>query len=131
MPISMDEKYFRVYPLYFDAGVSISKGRKCPVEKSIQKPTFKEIKQALDLLGIKHEEEPEKIHPKETKEKGRFKIFQKTSKREFIGTLVAKIKELREKATTRVKSSGNPLNLVPKSRKKAKKLAKEAAQNKL
>ncbi|ELA42853.1 uncharacterized protein VICG_00168 [Vittaforma corneae ATCC 50505] len=115
------EKCFIIYPIYINSSVSLGRGRKYSLKNSVSKPTFKEIKHALDSLGVKYEEEPEKMHPKEGKEKGRFRIDKAHTRKYIVDNLAPKISELRAQADARTKSGSNLLNLVPKSRKKSKK----------
>jgi signal recognition particle subunit SEC65 len=115
------EKSFRIYPIYLDATLSIKKGRKYSIQNTIAKPTFKEIKQSLDLLKIKYEAQPDKMHPKTISEKGQFIVNCESSKQSIACMIVKKIQEIRANASLKIKGSGNILNLVPKSKKKGKK----------
>lgn len=115
------EDNFTVYPVYFNSEASLTEGRKYPLSISIAKPTYKEIKQALIILNVKFVEEPEKMHPKDSNEKGRFKVDKNISRIQLTREIVEKIKDIRMQIESRSKGTGNFLNLVPKSKKKSKK----------
>lgn len=113
-------KSFKFYPIYFDSSLPIAKGRKYSLNSSISKPTFREIKQALDLLKINYISEDDKKHPKSIEEKGRFTINNENSRISFVSKLVEKIKEMRSSNDIKNKGSSNPLKLVPKKKSKKK-----------
>lgn len=119
--MSCIEDNFTVYPVYLNSEVSLSGGRKYSLSMCIPSPTYKEIKQALLLLNAKFVEEPEKMHPRDPNEKGRFKVGRDISRTQLIRDISERIKDLRKQAEARSKGSGNFLNLVPKSKKKSKK----------
>lgn len=114
------EKCFCIYPIYFDSSTSLGRGRKYSLKRTISKPTFREIRHALDSLGVKYKEEPGCTHPREGREKGRFRIDRAHTRAFIVDNLAQKIEELRAQADAKTRGS-NPLNLVPKSRKKSKK----------
>lgn len=121
------ENSFVIYPIHIDSSVSLGKGRKYSLNKSIENPTFREIKSALTSLNIEFKEEDDKIHPKEIKEKGRFVVNKQSERNTIIESLVSVIKESRNKKsqeTDKSKATNNILNLKPKSKKKGGKASK-------
>lgn len=114
-------KDFQVYPIYFDSSVSRADGRKCSKEKGVSKPAFKEIKQALDSLGLKYVGESGKTHPKDLRMQGRFKVGNAQSKRSLMADIAVKLKDIRSGVGAKQKDNANPLNLVARSKKKSKK----------
>ena len=117
------ENCFTMYPIHINSSVSCGKGRKYSIENSIENPTFREIKNALLSLNLKFREEENKIHPKESKEKGRFIIEERKERKPIIKNLVNLLKEIRNKkdlSSDKNKMSNNFLNLKPKSKKKSK-----------
>lgn len=117
------ENTFTIYPIYLDSSLSLGNGRKYGINVCIEKPTFKEIRIALDSLNIVFKEDESKIHPKEQREKGIFIVNNKCDRKEIITKLINFIKEARIKKEQNVdksKSTNNLLNLRPKSKKKSK-----------
>lgn len=117
------ENSFIIYPIHINAGVTLSNGRKYSLESSVEHPTFKEIRNALTSLNIIFREEENKIHPKESKEKGRFIVNEKSERKHLINNLSKAIKDIRnkkEQASEKSKMANNFLNLKPKSKKKSK-----------
>lgn len=121
MEISADT--FILYPIHINSSKSQRNGRKYSLPNSIKDPSYKEIRIALEGLKIEFTDEPEKRHPKELYEIGRFTIIQSKDRKDIIKEIVNYINELREnkkKNETKPKVA-NKLNLVPKSKKKTKK----------
>ena len=115
------ENCFTIYPIHINSNVSCGNGRKYSLQNSIENPVFRKIKSALSSLNVEFKEEASKIHPKESKEKGRFIVKNKNKRTEIIQSIVNSIKELRSKKdTVSEKNSNNFLNLKPKSKKKSK-----------
>jgi len=112
---------FKVYPIYLDSSLSHGRGRKSSLSAGVPNPTFKEVKQALDQLGLNYSGEPEKMHPKDTRRQGRFKVSGAQSRKATLESIAAKIRELRSNTEAKVKDNSNFLNLVPRSKKKNKK----------
>lgn len=115
------EKFFVFYPIYIDSKVSLRDGRKYSKESAVTKPTFREIKQSLDALGIPYVEEAKKRHPKDIENQGRFKIKNEKGRKIISQEIANKIRDIRSKSEANSKGTNNFLNLVPKSKKKSKK----------
>lgn len=121
MEISADS--FMLYPIHINSSKSQTKGRRYSAEHSVKDPSYREIKLALESLGIIYTEDPKKRHPKEQNELGRFTIEKIKTRKSLITDIVQSIRDNREnkkKNETKAKVP-NLLNLVPKSRKKSKK----------
>jgi len=63
-----------VYPLYFDAKVSINDGRRVPRKTSIWWPQANQIAVACRSLGLPNVLEPDKCHPADWENPGRVKV---------------------------------------------------------
>lgn len=114
---------FVLYPVHIDSSRSLGDGRKYSRNNSVSRPTYREIRLALDTLKLQYKEEASKRHPKDLLEKGRFSIAKLVNRKETIQKIVDVIRENREKkirADSKLKGN-NFLNLVPASRKKSKK----------
>lgn len=114
------ENFYCVYPIHIDSSTPLSGGRRYSKDNAVEKPTMKEIKNALEACGIQHIVEADKRHPQDLREKGRFRIAKSFKRKETIKKVIDFIKELRLKKNTAsdVKAANNFLNLKPKSKKK-------------
>ncbi|WVF69629.1 hypothetical protein IAT40_004407 [Kwoniella sp. CBS 6097] len=63
-----------VYPLYFDAKVSIAEGRRVPRTSSVWWPQATQIAQACRVLGLPSVLEPDRCHPADWENPGRVKV---------------------------------------------------------
>ncbi|WRT64620.1 uncharacterized protein IL334_001553 [Kwoniella shivajii] len=63
-----------VYPLYFDAKVSINDGRRVPRKSSVWWPQATQIAQACRVLGLPSVLEPDRCHPADWENPGRVKV---------------------------------------------------------
>ncbi|WVW78260.1 hypothetical protein I302_100213 [Kwoniella bestiolae CBS 10118] len=63
-----------VYPLYFDAKVSINDGRRVPRPSSVWWPQASQIAQACRVLGLPSVLEPDRCHPADWENPGRVKV---------------------------------------------------------
>jgi signal recognition particle subunit SRP19 len=52
-----------IWPIYIDKKISRSKGRKIPLDKSIEKPSIEKIVEAAKRLGFEIEIEKDCSHP--------------------------------------------------------------------
>lgn len=118
------ENCFTIYPVHINSSISSGNGRKYSLENSVENPSFKEIKTGLTSLSIVFTDDENKIHPRESKEKGRFIVENKNDRKNIIKALITAIKDLRSKrdllSDKSKAASTNFLNLKPKSKKKAK-----------
>lgn len=118
-----DADCFLLYPVHVDSSKPLSGGRRYSKSNCICKPTFREIKLALDALRLQYKEEASKRHPKDLLEKGRFSVSKLNSRMETVQRIVSMIRENRERSVqtdSRLKGN-NFLNLVPAPRKRSKK----------
>jgi signal recognition particle subunit SRP19 len=79
-----------IWPIYFDASKTRKKGRRVPKNLAMQSPKIQELKEAVDVLGLKNEVNLEahfpKIHWAKTgmllveKKEAKEKIIQKIAK---------------------------------------------------
>ncbi|GFZ47857.1 hypothetical protein JCM24511_05604 [Saitozyma sp. JCM 24511] len=63
-----------VYPLYFDAKVSINDGRRVPRKDALWWPQASHISQACRVLGLPSVLEPDRVHPADWENPGRVKV---------------------------------------------------------
>ncbi|OCF45734.1 signal recognition particle subunit SRP19 [Kwoniella heveanensis CBS 569] len=63
-----------VYPLYFDAKVSIAEGRRVPRTSSVWWPQATQIAHACRVLGLPSVLEPDRCHPADWENPGRVKV---------------------------------------------------------
>ncbi|WWD21643.1 hypothetical protein CI109_106129 [Kwoniella shandongensis] len=63
-----------VYPLYFDAKVSINEGRRVPRKSALWWPQAQQIAQACRSLGLPSVLEPDRVHPADWENPGRVKV---------------------------------------------------------
>ena len=85
------ERFICIYPAYFNSKKSINEGRRIPLEKCCEHPTYQEIKMVLDDAGYEMGKTyiiEGKYYPRErSKEqmfRGRFKIQLKQSDGELL-----------------------------------------------
>ncbi|KAF7682966.1 Signal recognition particle SEC65 subunit [Astathelohania contejeani] len=127
----MEENYFYLYPIFLDSTRKRAQGRKYPLGQCIPNPTFNEINTAIVHLNIECVAEPAKRHPREPLVWGRFKIKKMYDKQYIINGICHTITEVRNKKSEETKitvnKSGdkkgyikNPLNLIPKKKKKGR-----------
>lgn len=72
--LTLSPSWNSVYPLYFDAKVSINGGRRVGRKQSLWWPTAAHIAKAASLLRLRSVLEPEKTHPADWENPGRVKI---------------------------------------------------------
>ncbi|KAK8847553.1 hypothetical protein IAR55_005412 [Kwoniella newhampshirensis] len=76
-----------VYPLYFDAKVSINEGRRVPRKSAVWWPQAQQISQACRSLGLASVLEPDRVHPADWENPGRVKVqFEKDGR--FLNPIV-------------------------------------------
>ncbi|ORY24013.1 hypothetical protein BCR39DRAFT_548166 [Naematelia encephala] len=71
---SVYKAWYSVYPLYFDAKVSIGDGRRIPRKLASWWPQATQISHACRSLGLPSVLEPDKIHPADWENPGRLKV---------------------------------------------------------
>lgn len=100
-----------MYPLYFDAKVSINGGRRVPRKSSLWWPLAAHIAKACATLGLPSVLEPEKTHPADWENPGRVKVnFEKDGR--FINPIITNRSQLYT-ALAQQMQDANP-DLVPK-----------------
>ncbi|WWD07481.1 hypothetical protein V865_005582 [Kwoniella europaea PYCC6329] len=82
-----------VYPLYFDAKVSINDGRRVPRSSSLWWPQATHIAQACRVLGLPSVLEPDRCHPADWENPGRVKV-QITRDGKFLNPIIKNRTEL-------------------------------------
>ncbi|KAI9730270.1 MAG: signal recognition particle subunit [Cirrosporium novae-zelandiae] len=70
-----------LYPIYFDKTRSKVGGRRVGYELAVENPLAKEILDAVELLGLRAQFEPGKMHPKDWSNPGRVKVLLKENGR--------------------------------------------------
>jgi len=81
--------YIILWPAYFDKKLSRSRGRRVPLNLSVENPSLTEIDKAARKLGFKTIVEPDKRYPKDWwNYRGRILI--KTEKERLRKTLILK-----------------------------------------
>lgn len=126
----MENGSFCIYPIYMDSARSISHGRKYPLSTCVPKPSLPEIVRALQELGIEHQADPGKRHPRDSFVLGRVQINKKYGKKYVVEGLSKAISDSRNKPKVEQKTapkrkastdSKNPLNLAVRKKKKKEK----------
>lgn len=93
----------------------------------IQKPSFLEVVEALQVLGLEYESDPTKKHPRDPFVLGRVQVNKKYGKKYVVGGLLKAISSQRATKQTlkkpvpekiRKDKPENPLNLVVRRKKK-------------
>ncbi|WVR04754.1 hypothetical protein IAU60_001765 [Kwoniella sp. DSM 27419] len=89
--VAMDPSTYKgwntVYPLYFDAKVSIADGRRVPRKSAIWWPQATLIAQACRALGLSSVLEPDRCHPADWENPGRVKVqFEKDGR--FLNPII-------------------------------------------
>ncbi|KAK4686413.1 signal recognition particle subunit SRP19, partial [Tremellales sp. Uapishka_1] len=99
-----------VYPLYFDAKVSINSGRRVPRNKAVWWPQAVQIAKACSVLGLPSVLEPDKQHPADWANPGRVKVqFEKDGR--FLNPIVKNRTQLYQHLAAQIQHV-NP-SLVP------------------
>lgn len=73
-----------IYPIYLNSKKKVSEGRKIPLSKAIENPTFNEISDILRYLGYPTEVEPDKAYSRDYTERGRVKFKLRNEKGDLI-----------------------------------------------
>ncbi|KAJ9122510.1 hypothetical protein QFC22_001939 [Naganishia vaughanmartiniae] len=113
--IMKDQQEFKhwntLYPLYFDAKLSINQGRRVPRSKAVWWPQSLHIAKACSSLGLQCIHEIEKTHPADWRNPGRVKVLlQKDGK--FAHPIITTRTQLCDYVATQIQKM-NP-SLVPK-----------------
>lgn len=126
----MQDDLFCLYPIYMDSTRSISRGRRYPLSVCIKKPTFLELVKGLQMLGIEHQADPTKKHPRDPFICGRVHVNKKYEKRYVVEGVLKVISDQRNakqeiqkvipEKTQKVQQK-NPLNLVVRRKKRKEK----------
>lgn len=100
-----------LYPIYFDRGSSLNKGRRVSLDYAIKEPNIMLLKKALDLLSLNFNVEADKRHPKSPMTSlGRINVHVSEKKSEIISKVATTLKSLE-------KNSGNSSNDKMKNNK--------------
>jgi|GEM_PF-201512 len=108
--VSKKEKYWVLWPRYFDASVSQREGRRVPRSLAIPSPKLEDIAKAAKLAGFQTTTEEGKAHPATWWDKqGRLLIPRKFSKTKTLKMVGEKLKGLQ--------ASGQTTKLIPSEQK--------------
>ncbi|KAI5452191.1 signal recognition particle subunit [Naganishia albida] len=101
-----------LYPLYFDAKLSVNEGRRVPRSKALWWPQSLHIAKACSALGLQCVHEIEKTHPADWRNPGRVKVLLKKDN-QFAHPIIQNRTQLCNYIATQIQKM-NP-SLVPKA----------------
>lgn len=85
-----------IWPQYLDKELSVSEGRKVPLEYAVKNPTVNKIEKALKRLGIKCLIEKDKAYPGKWYEKsGRILISNEYNKNDILKKIGNEFKNMK------------------------------------
>lgn len=85
-----------IWPQYLDKELSVSEGRKVPLEYAVKDPTVNKIEKALKRLGIKCITEKDKAYPGKWYEKsGRVLVSKEHNKNELLKKIGSEFKNMK------------------------------------
>ncbi|WWC86735.1 uncharacterized protein L201_001613 [Kwoniella dendrophila CBS 6074] len=123
-----------VYPLYFDAKVSINDGRRVPRPSSVWWPQATHIAQACRILGLPSVLEPDRCHPADWENPGRVKV-QITREGKFLNPIIKNRTQLYKHLSDQIRQRNPDIIFDPKTApskrfNSSKPLSKSAIGNK-
>jgi signal recognition particle subunit SRP19 len=73
-PPPESKNWHLLYPIYFDASVTRSEGRRVPADRAVKNPLAMKIAEAITEAGMSSVFEPGKTHPKDWANPGRVRV---------------------------------------------------------
>ncbi|ORD95116.1 Signal recognition particle SEC65 subunit [Enterospora canceri] len=116
----LKENYFMLYPVYFELNKSKTEGRKYNKRHCLESIKTQEIRRALEACKAEYTFEPNKKHPRDVLNPGRFTIKRSTGRMELVAGVAEKMKEHREKQNASSSSVKNTMGLIAKKKSKKK-----------
>ncbi len=123
--VSKKEKYWVLWPKYFDSGISLNKGRRVPRSLAVSSPKIEEISHAAKLAGLSPTTEGDKAHPSSWWDKqGRVLVPRKLPKTKTIKMVAEKLKDIHKAVPPQPAGATTQKGIPPKPGVKFKKIKK-------